>query len=335
MWSGTDFDMDIALQSLKYATRLLVAEHDPEQLAFKALDAVTDFGGSNRVMLLSLLDDGVTGLVIGAICDGQFTAPNDSIDLQTTGLWLTMQSKKPECFASSDAYPYPVPLLTEPTERRCYCFPLIGTQYRVIGFVCLQQEGVCQLAKYQNEMVVVLTTLIASSLENAKLFELATVDGLTGLYIRRYLDIRLQEEIARIRRAGGRLAILMTDIDHFKNFNDTYGHQQGDLVLQELAGLFRTTMRKDLDIPCRYGGEEYIVILPETDLEGAVVFAERLRRKCENFAFTGFSGPLHVTISGGIAAMDHDNPYTKEEFIRIADSKLYEAKHAGRNRIRF
>ena len=209
--------------------------------------------------------------------------------------------------------------------------PLIGTENQFIGLIVME---IAQPINPENMQVLrVLSTLVATTMENARLFRLATVDGLTGLYVRRYFDIRLKEEVARIKRHGGVVSILITDIDHFKLVNDRYGHQQGDMVLRELAQLFQQLVRQDIDIVCRYGGEEFVIIMPGTGSEGAALLGERLRNTCQNYPFSGQDIPLSVTISGGIASMTGEDDFTVRNFIKTADDNLYQAKAGGRNNI--
>jgi diguanylate cyclase (GGDEF)-like protein len=125
----------------------------------------------------------------------------------------------------------------------------------------------------------------------------------------------------------------MTDIDHFKNLNDTYGHQKGDLVLGLCAKLLRNSLRKDVDVPCRYGGEEFAAIMPATDVDGAARIAERVRQSCEGLPFLGEEKQIKVTMSIGIAAMNQERWINGTELLRRADTMLYEAKRTGRNRV--
>ncbi|OGK11037.1 MAG: hypothetical protein A2W80_12675 [Candidatus Riflebacteria bacterium GWC2_50_8] len=169
-------------------------------------------------------------------------------------------------------------------------------------------------------------------IEKARLFNLATVDGLTGLVVHRHFQAKMEEEFRRARRYGKPLAYMMTDIDHFKKFNDTWGHQIGDMVLREVAKIVRDNAR-DTDIAARYGGEEFGVILPETDYEGAMLLAERLRLRVQNAAFAGPKGDLKVTLSIGVSTIPRLQPETALEMIKFADDALYICKHNGRNRV--
>lgn len=170
----------------------------------------------------------------------------------------------------------------------------------------------------------------AMAVEHARLYELAITDGLTKLFIHRYFQARLEEELVRAKRYHTTCSLIMFDIDHFKKFNDTYGHQQGDIVLMEVAKLIKQTIRETVDIPARYGGEEFTIILPETDAAGAHLVAERLRKTVEAYDFPGQEQSLKVTISLGVATFP-DHASVKSVLIKKADQALYACKDNGRN----
>ena len=193
-----------------------------------------------------------------------------------------------------------------------------------------------QAGRFNNDDLQTALTMAnqaAVVIEKARLYNLATVDGLTGLVVRRHFQAKMEEEFRRARRYNKPLSYLMTDIDHFKKFNDTYGHQTGDAVLREVAKIVRKSVR-DTDIAARYGGEEFCVILPETEPEGAKQFAERLRQSVEAATFTGAQGEqLKVTISVGVSSIPYCNPETAADMIKLADDSLYVCKRNGRNRV--
>jgi len=180
------------------------------------------------------------------------------------------------------------------------------------------------------DLLQTMANQAALVLDNTKLFKLAITDGLTGLNLVRHFRNRLNEEIKRARRYGKIFSILFFDIDHFKKFNDTYGHQIGDEVLKQVATIFRGNLREDIDMAARYGGEEMIALLPETDASGGMVVAERLRKAIEAHEFTGHTSPLKVTISIGLAEYPLHSTEALE-LIRKADTALYECKKRGRN----
>lgn len=163
--------------------------------------------------------------------------------------------------------------------------------------------------------------------------ELAVTDGLTGLHNRRYLDTHLRTLFARAKVRGRPLTVCITDIDRFKQVNDVYGHDAGDEVLKEFAGRIRSTVR-GADLACRFGGEEFVVVMPDTPAEVAATVAERLRGMIEARPFQLRSGetPLMLTASMGIATIG-PGIETPEQLLKQADRALYEAKNSGRNRV--
>lgn len=160
-----------------------------------------------------------------------------------------------------------------------------------------------------------------------ELQRLSTTDALTDVYNRRHLDATLKKEMDRARETGMALSVIMFDVDHFKKFNDTYGHDQGDRVLK-MAGKVMKAAVRDYDVPCRYGGEEFTVVLPATGAAGAMAVAERLRGDVEAMRVDG----LQVTISLGIACYPEIAATTPESLILAADAALYRSKEGGRNR---
>lgn len=163
-------------------------------------------------------------------------------------------------------------------------------------------------------------------------FELAVTDGLTGLHNRRYMEIHLATLVCEAAQSGRDLSVLLTDIDHFKTVNDTYGHDAGDAVLKTMAERLRRNTR-DADLACRMGGEEFVLILPDTPLSGAYQIGERIRSRIASEAFLTRQGTrIRLTASVGIAALDGDKD-TPETLLKRADDALYAAKRRGRNRI--
>ncbi|HPO29710.1 MAG TPA: sensor domain-containing diguanylate cyclase [Candidatus Hydrogenedentes bacterium] len=165
---------------------------------------------------------------------------------------------------------------------------------------------------------------------NRRLEQLAITDPLTGLYNRRYFFERLDQEVARARRYGTPLSCLMLDVDDFKKLNDRWGHLTGDAVLREIARRIQQSIRR-VDLPARYGGEEFVILLPQTDLEGARVEAERIRRSVGDTPFPDLPDGENVTVSIGIAALN-EAVTSAEELVRLADDALYRAKSEGKNR---
>ena len=166
---------------------------------------------------------------------------------------------------------------------------------------------------------------------NARLTDESTHDDLTGLYDRGYFDLVLKREVRRAARYGHSLTLVMADIDHFKRFNDTYGHQMGDQALKQVAELLLSSVRA-ADYVCRYGGEEFAILLPETDLVAARTMAERSRQRVEQQPVdVGKGQPAPLTVSLGVATYP-EHADDSSSLLAQADAALYDAKAAGRNR---
>ena len=161
----------------------------------------------------------------------------------------------------------------------------------------------------------------------------AVTDELTGLFNHRRFQEVMTTEVERARRYGQEMGLIMLDIDDFKRVNDTYGHLQGDLVLREVARVLRQSSR-EIDEPARYGGEEMAVALPQTDLEGAFQFAERVRRRIEalDLPLLDGDGTLKVTASFGASSLGTSSGDGKDALVASADAALYRAKRSGKNR---
>ncbi len=210
---------------------------------------------------------------------------------------------------------------------------------RVVGVLDVNGD---KLNAFDEKDMFILQTLagqLAIAIENARLYaevnRLAITDALTGLYNRRWFDIQLDKEFNRATRYGHPLSLAIVEVDHLKKINDTWGHQVGDLVLQTIARVLKANSRQ-MDVICRYGGDEITIILPETDKEGALGVGERLRALIEAAPIEGKEGQrmegVSVTISLGVATYPTDAA-DKEELIRHADQACYLAKQLGRNRV--
>jgi diguanylate cyclase (GGDEF)-like protein len=221
-----------------------------------------------------------------------------------------------------------------------FCVPIV-THTEDLGLLVLlkksQESSMDEpLSESKKRLASTAAKQIALSLANLNLrnslLQQAIHDPLTGLFNRRYMEETLEREILRVRRKKGFLGIIMLDIDHFKRFNDSFGHEAGDTLLQVLGNFLKANIRQE-DITCRYGGEEIIMILPETTLEVTRQRAEELRQGVENLQveYQGQSmGP--VTVSLGVAVYP-DQGENGEALIRAADTALYRAKQGGRNRV--
>ena len=331
--ANLEMDIEGDLVALSFAARWLLAGLDRELIAERAVESLADFGKSDRVGLFLLDEEGTLQCIAGCIA-GLPRKCGFALDLPAAWRDDLIRDKNAATLPLAEVEGIPVPALAGVVGRTCLTIPLIAADNQVIGLVTFDHPAGFSLAPMMTQSLALIMTLVAIALETARLFRNVVYDGLTALYVRRYFDHRLAEEENRIKRYGGKMAALFLDIDHFKRVNDTYGHPQGDRVLVEVAGVIRAAVRQEVDVPCRYGGEEFVVILPDTDPAGAFIVAERIRQNVAGLAFTAPEGAFQVTISGGIAAMDQVHHVPRQELLRRADEALYRAKNGGRNQIR-
>lgn len=306
-----------------------------ELLIKRVLDTLAEVGESEMVALLTLRDHEY------CVLDGGFAAGNF---VETGQVYSYLDTPLEEVVRSREAGTYPCVLrdglpfpsyTPSPDLTECLCMPLQEENADVvIGVAVIAQPASHKTPDYRMQILNILRTLVSAAMENARLFQLATMDSLTGLYMRRYFEIRLEEELRRVHRHRMPLSLIMLDIDFFKRVNDTYGHLQGDNVLCEVARIILDSVRVDIDLPCRYGGEEFIILLPSTPLDGACVLAERIRKRCEEHAFMMQDQPIQVTLSIGVAEMKNEDDFDRHSFIGRADAMLYAAKQGGRNQVR-
>ncbi len=222
-----------------------------------------------------------------------------------------------------------------PPHGNSICIPLKG-QNEIIGMINFNASTDTTIDTYQRQIMTNFGDVIKLSLANIKLHEAlkeqATHDPLTGLFNRRHLDEFLQREITRVTRSSGKLCLAMLDIDHFKKFNDENGHDAGDLVLKFIAEQLKSSLRES-DIICRYGGEEIVIVLLDTEMVGALARLNSFRNKIK-------SKQLHfeekvlpsISVSMGISEAPMQTTIA-DELIRLADEALYKAKHSGRDKI--
>lgn len=191
------------------------------------------------------------------------------------------------------------------------------------------------LQKSDKEKFLILANQFALSLRRIRLYQeierIAITDGLTNVHTRRYTLDRFEEEFQRSKLKKISLSFLMIDVDHFKKFNDTYGHLTGDQILREIAGIIEDSVR-EIDIAGRFGGEEFCVVLPDTDQSGAEFAAERIRVAAEAKVIKAYDATVNATLSIGIATYPLHGD-SVEDLLEKADSALYQAKKDGRNRV--
>ena len=216
------------------------------------------------------------------------------------------------------------------------CAPLIHNR-EVLGVLDIEEfaENRKESIRDNVDAVEFVASLTAMVIKNGRMFaeakERANTDGLTRLFTHRYFQDSFDSELKRAGRYEDNVSLLITDIDHFKKFNDTYGHQIGDMVLRETAGCMKE-LRREQDLVARYGGEEFAVILPSTSKHDALQVAEKLRKAVADRTYHSEKGDLKVTISIGLSTFPED-AREKGLLIKAADAALYVAKETGRNRV--
>jgi len=224
--------------------------------------------------------------------------------------------------------------VTHATFRTELCAPLVAKE-QTLGVISL--GGLLRRPKNEKNMLKMVADLGSIAIQNKMLLNQvqasADTDGLTSLPNKRYFMARMADEVIKAENSHKVFSVFIFDIDHFKSYNDTHGHVAGDEALKITGRLLAETVRPD-DLPARYGGEEFVVLLPDTDKEGAAVAAEKIRNTIEQFAYPKEESQPNgrVTISGGVATFPYDAK-SMADLIRCADKALYKGKHAGRNRV--
>ncbi|MEO5363538.1 MAG: diguanylate cyclase [Magnetococcus sp. DMHC-8] len=288
---------------------------------------------------LAALFDGMDGLLLLIPVEGGDPEIAGRWGLQSEGIfppascaagstWQISAARREGCcsFASDDATPL------------CYCLPLWG-QGQLLGFMHLrdlepgQREPLARTEGLTTTVREAVELSLANLRMREKLKEQAVRDVLTGLFNRRYLDETLPREVSRATRLQQPLAVAMVDVDHFKRFNDTFGHDAGDRVLREVSVLLRTRLRKS-DLACRYGGEELTVVMPGLDVGSAWERMETIRQEIKEIHIEHNGVALgQVSVSIGMAALPRHGA-VGEDLLRKADAALYVAKQSGRDQVK-
>src|SRR6266849_2216841 len=213
------------------------------------------------------------------------------------------------------------------------CIPLVSFG-QTLGVLVLDSARPGSFSVSDIQSLESVADICATATQNAHYVErvkrLAYLDGLTGIFNRRFFELRIEEEVERARRFDSGMAVIMVDIDQFKRLNDEFGHLLGDEVLRQVSSIFSQQLRK-IDVVCRYGGEEFAILLSQTTHQHALGVAEKLRRIIDTWQFPGV--PRSVTISAGVATYP-EHGTTRDHLVKAADAGLYAAKQAGRNCVR-
>ncbi|MDQ4121973.1 MAG: diguanylate cyclase [Acidobacteriota bacterium] len=310
---------------------------EPENLLDAVAESCSELVGAERVSLL-LFDENAKALrTAAAIGKRAEEIKNETTSLGARIVFRAFQENKP--ILVSDVAQLNLPPVEERVyQSRSFLILPLSIGGRIIGVLNVTDKRIGGiLDELDLQLLEAIAPQIAFALDRASTkqrageYKAASItDALTGLRNRRYLEGRLDEEIRRSQRHGYPVSFMMIDVDFFKKYNDTFGHQAGDEALRIVANCLRSTLR-GADVAVRYGGEEFSILLPQTTQSEARVIAERIRRRIEATNFPHDK----VTISGGIVAFTPQGHETPEWVIKAADQALYAAKRAGRNNIQF
>lgn len=222
------------------------------------------------------------------------------------------------------------------------CIKLETTDDKIIMATAIpikidDETFVVELIKDVTKSMILDESKLSKSSDIVKLLEMASLaavtDELTKIYNKRYIQEKLPVELVISKLNKDPLTLIMTDIDHFKRINDTYGHQAGDEILREFCRILKNNLRDDKDWIARFGGEEFLICLTMTDHQTALTVAERLRKSIEDAEFSYQGAKIRITASFGLCTNNTEKNYDIEKFVRCVDRKLYQAKQEGRNKV--
>jgi len=327
----------IRYSALKELTVKLSSSLSLEGIVNIVIDNVSELVEKSDLCVLFLVEEEAQELALKASRAKSGPASVKSKKGDIFDLWVLKQ-RQPLLVSDADKdFRFNLELIPEELKREfksLIAAPLISNK-KVIGIMRIESKERETYMSDDLRLLTIISDLAAIAIENAKLYhrieEMAIRDGLTGLYCRRYFKERLFEDMLKVGRIRQPVSLLMLDIDHFKGYNDKYGHIAGDIVLKVIGDSLQSSLELG-DLAARYGGEEFVVILFGKGKAEAKTFAEAVRKKIEANKFILRQVETHVTVSIGCAAFPEDTN-SGEGLIRLADGALYEAKKQGRNRV--
>lgn len=327
----------IRYAALKELTARLSSSLSLDGIIGIVIDNVSELVEKSDLCVLFLVEEDAQELALKAARSKSAQSPVKSKKGDVFDLWVLKQRQPLLVFDTDKDFRFNLEFIPKEFKRQfksLIAAPLISNK-KVMGIIRVESKEREAYISDDLRLLTIISDLAAIAIENAKLYhrieELAIKDGLTGLYCRRYFKERLAEDILKVGRIMQPLSLLMLDIDHFKDYNDKYGHIAGDIVLKVIGDSLQSSLELG-DLAARYGGEEFVLMLFGKGKAEAQRFAEVVRKKIEANKFILRQVETHVTVSIGCATFPDDTG-SGEELIRLADGALYEAKKQGRNRV--
>ena len=318
----------VMLENVYETTRALSTILDMDQLLEEVLDIANKLLRVRKCTILLSGESGKNLYLYAESNTGKKTFYNPPLmysEVRPTGIDMSSKlssTDKTKIFSNNKSFMLDLPLISHG---------------KMMGIMQLEPLKKGEFSEKERKSFTMFANSTAIAIDMARLHkkmqDLTVIDELTGLYNYRYFGSKLTDEIRRSDRYHQQISLLMIDIDHFKEINDSQGHQTGNIILQEIASVIKQSVR-DVDIVVRYGGEEFMVILPQTNLNDARSIAERIRTQMENSYFSNAQGQRHmkVTVSIGVAIYP-DGVFSAEQLLEKVDRAMYLAKKQGRNRV--
>jgi two-component system cell cycle response regulator len=333
------------LEAIVDLTQWILATLDPKELLFRMVTKIAEIIPVTRCSVIKVDWIHRSAFVVASFEDPEMTGMRLSLK-KYPEIVHALKSREPVVIRNVSTDPLMADVRDSVTAlgiRSILVVPIF-LRTRVIGTLFVRTSRTDHSFSAQEvRLLKALADASANVLHNAFLFEqiedekarlekLAITDYLTGIFNVRYFYHRIIEEFSRSLRYALPVSCLMVDIDHFKRINDAYGHKTGDLVLKEFASKLKKRSRKS-DVVSRYGGEEFVLLLPQTDAAGAVAEAERIREFVKKHRFRSLAGNQRLTVSIGVSTYPHRRIKTHDDLITLADDALFKAKHRGRDKV--
>lgn len=325
---SAQLDKERKLQTLVSLTGLMANIFSPDKLLDSLMDRIMEFTEAQRGFLVLFKNGGEITLKVTKNIDPE---TEEGVRLSKGIIEEVVRANKSIIIGStiSDKRFKSRPSVADLDLRAVMCVPLKKGK-RVTGIIWADSDLLRKSFSTSDiEFLESLAALASVAIENAKLYESAVTDNISGLYNNRYFYQRLNEELERAKRYRHLLSLCIIDIDHFKDYNDTYGHLEGNKILWTISELIKKNLRTP-DIACRYGGDEFVIILPGVNEKGAFNVVERIRKKVENLKI--FVKNNMLTLSFGIASYPSNDIKNLNDFVEKADIALYQSKQAGGNK---